>query len=81
MDYKEGIKCGVHRLVYFSLNYPHNWVEECFNGNEHLKRKWDEKCKIYGRGETALLHLYCELDTENQEVFETYIAENYMNRK
>jgi len=61
----------VMNFVYFSTNFPHNWVEQCFPGNQHIIDKWEQMNMVPAR-------FILELDRTNQEVMLTWIRENYL---
>lgn len=70
------------KFVMFALNFPYNWVEDCFlekagkNMTDHLKTKWED---AYTRGGSsgALIHFYAMLDRKNSAIVDEYINNHY----
>ena len=65
-EHKEAIN-----FAYFSTNYPHNWIEQCFPGNDHIANKWKHL-------EMTPARFILELDRTNQEIMLTWIRKNYL---
>jgi hypothetical protein len=70
----------VNKFVMFALNFPQNWVEQCFKDKidnhlvNHLKIKW---MTAYERGGSAgaMIYFYSSLDRNNQSIIDNYLKE------
>lgn len=75
------MKCTVKDFVMFGFNFPPNFVEKAFKDSgdlmiQHLKNKFDEAYDRAGsRG--AMNTFYAQLDSNNQSILESYVAEYY----
>jgi hypothetical protein len=73
--------CTVKDFVMFGFNFPHNFIEKAFKNSgdlmiQHLKNKFDEAYDRAGsRG--AMNTFYAQLDSNNQSILESYVAEYY----
>jgi len=73
--------CTVKDFVMFGFNFPPNFVEKAFESQgtlmvNHLKEKFDA---AYDRGGSrgAMNTFYAQLDSTNQSLLESYVAEYY----
>lgn len=70
----------IHKFVYFSQNYPNNWINTIWKDNrilaDHLESKFNSLNKRYGT-HAAVLRFYLELDNENEQIFDNWIINNY----
>jgi len=72
-------KFAIKNFVYFCMNFPHNFIEQCWKGNQQAIDNYTEKWeRAYKRHATAAMpFLFIELDSENQDKFCEWINENY----
>ena len=73
-------KLFVQGTFIFTLNFPHNFIEEAWKNNawmqKHLRDKFTGLCKKDGYGSpNAILSFYAELDNENTQIFIQYIVD------
>lgn len=73
-------KLSAKKYIYFSFNYPYNFIEKAWADNKnlinHLKEKFDSYYKKYGAG-SVMNQFYVNLDSENQQILENWIENNY----
>lgn len=69
----------VNNWVYFTYNYPHNFVHKVFN-NEHFEAKFSRAYERHGSA-SAVVSFWHELDTENQKTLAIWVKNNYFNYK
>lgn len=69
----------VNNWVYFTYNYPHNFVHKVFN-NEHFEAKFSRAYERHGSA-SAVVSFWNELDTENQKTLAIWVKNNYFNYK
>lgn len=73
--------CTVKDFVMFGFNFPQNFIEKAFKNSgdlmiQHLKNKFNEAYDQAGnRG--AMNTFYAQLDSNNQSILESYVAEYY----
>ena len=72
------ITACVNAWVYFTLNYPVKWIDECFEGWEiqHFQAKFDHFAEKYGE-RTAMNILWCELDEEHRHKLIEYTMKKF----
>lgn len=65
-------------FVMFSLNYPHNFIEQCFTGvmQDHLRRKFDEIWDKHG-SRAAMVVFWSQLDEKHRDTLYEWILNNY----
>ena len=70
----------IHKFVYFSQNYPNDWINMIWKDKkimaDHLTSKFNSIHKRYGAS-AAMVRFYLELDDENEKIFENWIINNY----
>jgi hypothetical protein len=85
-SYAEGGKLGfskedyflvVKNWVYFTFNYPHNFVKDAFN-SEHYQEKFNSSYTRYG-SVGVLMSFWANLDNENRTILSLWIKNNYFN--
>lgn len=76
---KEDFFKVVNNWVYFTYNYPHNFVHKVFN-NEHFEAKFSRAYERHGSA-SAVVSFWHELDTENQKMLAVWVKNNYFNYK
>ncbi len=61
-------KSDIYKFVFFSYNFPHNFIEDIWGNDttmgQHLKGKWDGNMSKF----------YTNLDDENRNMLENYIT-------
>ena len=67
----------VQNWVYFTFNYPHNFVKDAFNSN-HLEEKFNSLYNKYG-SVSVLMSLWMQLDSNNRDILAIWIKNNYFN--
>lgn len=72
-------KFAIRNFVYFCMNFPHDFIEKIWKGNQqainNYKQKWERAYQRHGTA--AIPFLFIELDAENQDIFSNWINENY----
>ena len=66
----------VNHFVYFSLNYPDNFLDAFGSMKSHLSSKFDSAYKKVG-SYGAMFKFWTELDSENREALCSWAKENY----
>jgi hypothetical protein len=74
---KEEYYLVVQNWVYFTFNYPINFVKDAFNSN-HLEEKFSSSYSKYG-SIAVLMSFWMQLDNENRETLTIWIKNNYFN--
>jgi hypothetical protein len=66
-------------FVYFMHNYPHGFIFQVWSGSlaEHFNNKFNNLCERHKKSNTAFLHFFTELDTDNQNILLTWVNANY----
>ena len=69
---------AIDKVIMYSFNYDYNFIENAFNGYlaEHLRSKFSNYCKRFGNSQTAFMHLYTELSSDNRQILINYILTN-----
>jgi hypothetical protein len=70
----------INKFVMFGYNYPPNWIETIWGGDnwlvKHLKGKFKSSYENYG-ATGAFFNFYTKLDSGNQDKLSTWILHNY----
>lgn len=70
----------IHLWVYFGYNFPQNFIEQAWKGNEHmikhLTSKFKEAYSIAG-SKGVMNYFYTMLDEENTQILENWVLKNY----
>ena len=67
-------KRAINKWVYFTFNYPYDFIERCWADNPMLASHIRDKFSSYGYD---LNRLYCELDSGNMNRLLDWVMENY----
>jgi len=73
-------KSPIHLWVYWGYNYPSDFIEKIWKGNDHMIKHLTNKFKqIYNRhGPSGVMNkFYVELDNTNREILENWVLTNY----
>ncbi len=66
------------KWIRFCLNYPYNFIEQCWDGNPslacHLEKKFQQLYDDYGPY-AVITKFYSELSKDNQEKLMTWVIE------
>lgn len=70
---------GLNDFAMFALNFPTNFVEEAFDGNQHLIKKFND---LYDRvgSDAVVVKFYAQLDGGNKKRLQEYIADTYSDK-
>ena len=74
---KEDYFLVVQNWVYFTFNYPYNFVKDAFN-SKHLEEKFSSSYSRYG-SVGVLMSFWANLDNENRRILSLWIKNNYFN--
>ena len=66
----------VNHWVYFTLNYPRNWMDAFTSMKSHLESKFKGYHDKYG-GYGAMTVFWSNLDGDNRELLATWVKNNY----
>lgn len=71
---------AINKWVYFCMNYPHNFIEQAWAGEQwlidHLKGKFNGYYEDYGpRG--VMNTFYCNLDGANKQKLMAWVMDNF----
>jgi len=76
----ESTNTPIHKFVYFSYNYPNDFIKKVWDGNEnlikHLESKFSNIYDKYG-SQQVMFRFYTELSGGNQKELENWIITNY----
>jgi hypothetical protein len=71
---------AMNKWVFFAMNYPYNFIEQVWEGNDnlvrHLKAKFNAIYDNYG-SRAVMNSFYCELDGENKQKLLNWVADNF----
>jgi hypothetical protein len=74
---KEDYFLVVHNWVYFTFNYPHNFVKDAFD-SKHLEEKFSSSYTRYG-SVGVLMSFWANLDGDNRRILSLWIKNNYFS--
>jgi hypothetical protein len=75
-----GGKSSINKFVYFSQNYPNDFIEQIWGTSGNMSKHLNDKFSLYydKHGSVgAMVGFYMNLDSENQKMLEEYIINNY----
>jgi hypothetical protein len=76
---ESNVNSPIRKYVYFSYNFPHDFIEQIWGEGamgRHLKDKFTSYYKKHG-DKAVMTAFYVNLDSENQQMLEDYIINNY----
>ena len=78
------MKNPVLNFVYFTSNYPHDFIEKAFAHDPRLAQHFQSKFSfaknnVYKNSQLAMLKLIQEMSRDNQDILIQWIADNYHN--
>ncbi len=73
-------RTDINNFAYFSMNYDHDFIEECWKDDkhmaEHFRSKFTGYYKEYGcMG--VMFAFYCGMSESHQQTLETYILNTF----
>lgn len=71
---------AINKWVFFCMNYPHNFIEQVWAGDQmlinHLKGKFIADYSIFG-ARAVMNTFYCELDGNNKVKLMQWVMDNF----
>ncbi len=71
---------GINKWIFFAMNYPHDFIERCWEDDKnlarHLQAKFDYYYKTYGC-RAVMNTFFCALSGNNRKRLMTWVIENY----
>lgn len=71
---------AINKWVFFCMNYPYNFIEEVWKGEQwlvnHLKAKFNAIYEDYG-SRAVMNTFYCELDGSNKQKLMAWVMDNF----
>lgn len=67
-------KCYINKWIFFTFNYPYDFIERCWSDEPYLAEHIRGKFNDYGGD---MNRLYCELDKSNAEKLLDWVMDNY----
>ena len=81
METKKSLEYSTINFVYFTTNFPDNFIAECWKDNQLLKNHLQQKFKSDYISASDFLDWFFALDEENMKKLIIWIDENYNYRK
>jgi len=71
---------AINKWVYFAMNYPYNFIEQVWEGNDnlihHLRAKFLSFYELFG-SRAVMNTFYCDLDGENKVKLMSWVMDNW----
>lgn len=67
---------SINTFIFFTANYPSDFVESIWPGNAHMKQKFNTAYEKHGAS-AAVNKFYFELDGNNRKILLNWININY----
>lgn len=68
---------NINTFIFFTANYPYDFVESIWPGNKHMKEKFTNIYNKTAGGYGVVNKFYFDLDSNNRKILLNWINTNY----